>query len=320
MFKVIGVWRVFVIMILCTGISFKVFGQDYVPYFKEIEVAQELVADGKYEASLERYHDVFERFTFRYARDCINAAEVSIMLGDQTSITYFIECAIERGVPISYFENNRAYADYRKTGEWLEFIGKSEELITKYHDSLNQDLRSEINDMFAEDQRIRRKYYKWYNLLWRSRIGKKWETLNKEQVERIIEITKEHGFPGERLIGVDTPNDHDKISADQFSAGILIVIFIHHYSQPNPSFDSILLEQVQKGNLSNFHYATICDFEAQYGNGKYETHGPFGLRFTSNSSISDLNQKRKSIGIPSIKVLEKMNKEQRWTRFWNRLY
>ena len=40
-----------------------------------------------------------------------------------------------------------------------------------------------------------------------------------------------------------------KLNDDEYSAGMSIIIFIHHYSQPNVSFDSLLIEQVLLGNF-----------------------------------------------------------------------
>lgn len=94
--------------------------------------------------------------------------------------------------------------------------------------------KNKIVEMFEQDQEMRAKYYDAI-LFQRIRIGREWEALNKRQVERLVDITRKYGFPGEKLIGIDTKQMHPKISDGNISAGMPIVILIHHYSQPNKS-------------------------------------------------------------------------------------
>lgn len=103
------------------------------------------------------------------------------------------------------------------------------------------------------------------------------EGTERKQVHRLIEITREKGFPGEGLIGIDQPEYHEKIVGNEYSAGMPIIILLHHYSSPNPSFDSLLFGQIGKGYLYNEHFATICDFEAHFGKNKYSNFGYYGF-------------------------------------------
>lgn len=136
-----------------------------------------------------------------------------------------------------------------------------------------------------------------------------------------MQITKTYGFPGEKLIGLDRSDMHSKISTRNFSAGMSIILLIHHYSQPNQSYDTLLIEEVKKGNLYNEHFATICDFEAEYGKRKYENLGYYGLRHKPRKiDKKTLNVKREEIGILGFEQIEQLNQINNLTKFWNRLY
>ncbi len=76
--------------------------------------------------------------------------------------------------------------------------------------------------MFKQDQLKRKRFYKAI-LLKRKKIGREWEALNKMRVERIIEITKDQRFPGEKLIGIYTKSMHFKINDNDLSAGMPII-------------------------------------------------------------------------------------------------
>ena len=114
---------------------------------------------------------------------------------------------------------------------------------------------------------------------------------------------------------------HPKIRTNNYSAGMPIVIFIHHFSQPNLSYDSLLIDEVKKGNLYNEHFGTICDFEAEFGKSKFENYGYYGLRHQPRRlNENELNLKRQKIGILEFEQIEKLNKIKNISKFWNRLY
>lgn len=309
-----------VIQIAFILVSIPLMGQPYLNYYEGINQARIKVSVGEYEQALRIYSHIFEEFEFEFARDCVNAAETAVFLDDSLAAKKFIELSLRRGVPIEYFSKHTAFEQFRLTNTWKQILLDSAKLATAYQQAIDFEVRAEINTMFSEDQQIRKSYYKWYNFLLRPFISKKWEKLNKRQVERIMEITQQKGFPGEKLIGIDKHTFHPKIPYDQLSAGMPIVILIHHFSKPNPSHDSILKEQVYKGNLHTQHYGIICDFEAKFGKGKYETDGYYGAYPLPQTTSPVLNQKRKQIGLMRVEAVKKLNLQSTITKFWNRLY
>lgn len=297
------------------------FGQNYIDYYKGISKAQQEAADSNYSNALEIYYNTFEQYTFRFARDCYNAVEISALTRDTTKMNYFIGCSLQQGIPISVFKNASFLDKYRETKHWEGVVKSSDSLHHLYRSSIDLDIRDEITQMFAADQQVRMRYYKWYNIPIRPFLSRKWENLNRTQVHRIMEITKEFGFPGERLIGVDLPSMHPKIHSLQLSAGMPIVIFIHHFSQPNPSFDPLLFEQIETSYLWNQHFATICNFEAAYGKNKHDSFGAHSLRFhPKNPALLEIDNRRIKIGLPSLKDEQKIEKSPAFTHFHNRLY
>lgn len=294
--------------------------QNYLNYYAQVNRAKLLAADANYQESALLYKKTFEAYDFVFARDCINAFEISSLTSLDSLTFYFIKSALKSGVTVSYFLKNPTLASFRSTQYWNEVAKDSATFRNEYESSIDIELRDEINQMFREDQEIREKYYHWSNLLFRPMIGNKWRKLNQAQVIRIVEITQKQGFPGERLIGIDLPKYHEKISANQFSAGMPIIIFVHHYSQPNASFDSLLQAEVFNGNLYNEHFATICDFEAAFGKNKFSCFGYYGLRHKpKNYQPDEFIEKRKGIGLLTNSEIQKLNSSNKMTKFWNSL-
>ncbi|WP_020536740.1 hypothetical protein [Lewinella cohaerens] len=294
--------------------------QDYIDYYSSINDAKRRVLEGEYDTALVIYKQTFETFEFEYARDCVNAAEVAAFLNEHESTNYFLECSLRIGVPLTFFEEKEKYEEFRKTDYWIQLVVASAMLHREYLGAIDSTLRAEINEMFREDQSIRSSYYKWWNFLWRPLIAKKWKALNKRQVNRLVEITKEQGFPGEKLIGIDVEEYHPKIDGNQCSAGMPIVILLHHYSQPNASHYSLFKEQIALGNLLNQHYATVSDFEAKYGKGQYANDGFYGVGLPLDGDTSEVEVKRAQIGLLDEKEMRNLNQQEVLTKFWNRLY
>ncbi|MEO1624092.1 MAG: hypothetical protein AAFV25_02965, partial [Bacteroidota bacterium] len=286
-----------VICIAMALLPWTIFGQTYANYYQYINEAKRSILEKKYDQAILAYRTAFETSDFEFARDCINASELAAFRREEESTKYFVALALRRGVPLEHFASSSKYEQFRETDYWKELVNRSDKLQAEYQNALDAELRAEINDMFAQDQKIRAAHYKWYNFLWRPLIGRKWEKLNERQVLRLVEITKTKGFPGEKLIGIDTEGDHPKIESDQYSAGMPIVLLIHHYSKPQPSFDSLFREQIWLGNLHNQHYATVCDFEAKFGKGKFSGDGFYGISQRPKDKGANYDAKRGKIGL-----------------------
>lgn len=294
--------------------------QNAIDYYKGINEGKMFAIENDYKSAINSYQQVFRKNDFVFARDCFNAIELSILAKDSVRIKYFIERAILQGIRISDIEKSHKLTDYLELSVLDEIKEKEDSLLTIYSSRINWEIREEVNQMFLEDQKIREKYYS-SNIFNKRKIAQKWEALNAIQVERLIEITKQYGFPGEKLIGIDRNEMHAKIRTDNYSAGMPIVILIHHFSRPNSSYDELLSEEVEKGNLYNEHFATICDFEAKFGKNRFNNFGYYGLRHQPKVlDKNTLNLKRQRIGILGFEHVEKMNKTKNLTKYWNRLY
>ncbi|TYB76166.1 TraB/GumN family protein [Bizionia myxarmorum] len=307
-------------IILLTVLPNVLCSQNYLDYYKGINTGKLLLADNQPEASLNSYYTTFENFHFVFARDCYNAIEIAAFAKDSLKLDYFIRRGIQQGLKwnqINRIENisRFQYADFLK-----EIEKEKDRLENSYKESINWEVRNMITEMFQQDQEIRERYYEAI-LFKRNKIGRDWETLNKKQVEKLIEITATYGFPGEKLIGIDTNQMHDKIANANMSAGMPIVLFIHHYSQPNQSYSALLLEQIKTGNLYNEHFATISDFEAAFGKNKFENFGYFAFKHKPKViNVMEINKRRTEIALPSLTDMGKLNRLTTITKFWNRLY
>ncbi len=301
-------------------IVLNVHGQDALAYYEKINEGKLYAIKKDFQSATNAYQRAFENADFSFARDCYNAIELAVRAQDTAKLGYFLSKAILRGIQLEHIEAAGILMNYANTTFYNHVKEKKDSLYNVYVSSVNWELRKEINEMFSEDQKIREEYYN-AALIKRKKIGKRWEELNARQVDRLVEITKTYGFPGEQLIGIDKNDMHPKVVTNGYSAGMPIVLLIHHFSRPNTSHDELLLEEVKKGNLYNEHFATICDFEAEFGKKKYEYFGYFGLRhYPKKAAIPLLNSNREKIRLLKVEQINQLNQVECLTKFWKRLY
>ncbi|MEL7122277.1 MAG: hypothetical protein AAFO07_22705 [Bacteroidota bacterium] len=294
--------------------------QNYLDYYQEINQGRLHLLEEKLDAAIDSYYTTFETFDFVFARDCYHTMELAVLAGDTMKLDYFIRRGLQRGIKMEFLLNAGLLDDYKEAAFMKAILVDQDQLAEQYQASINWDIRAEIIGMFAADQAIRKRYYD-ATLFKRKKIGKEWEALNKKQVERMIEITKEYGFPGEKLIGIASQEMHEKVDDGSLAAIMPIIIFIHHYSQPNPSYNEILIEQIPKGNLHNKHFATICDFEAEFGKGKYPNLGYFAFNHKPKKlDMEAINKRRQKVKLLSIQKYDQLFASRKLKAFWVRLY
>ncbi len=309
--------------ILLWLISFCTYGQEttYYDYYKGINLAKSMIAEDDIESALNHYIEIFKKFDFIFARDCFNAFELSLKFKDNEKIFYLIQRCIKQGVEFDSFMTNNELDSFKQTDYWKELLISKDSLYISYQKNINIEIREEIIEMFNTDQELRERAYKArFNIFKRRKLMKQWSELSKVQVNRLIEITKGYGFPGEKLIGLDYSNMHPKISSKRLSAGMPIVIFIHFYSEPNANYNDLIKMNIKTGYIFNEHFAIISDFQNKYGKLFTEIVPPYSERFNPKESVNQINKNRYEIGLPNLEIQYKIQKNNLITPFWVHLY
>lgn len=308
------VWLLF----FCTQMGM---GQTMDAYYQGILTAKRALIADQFPEAIQHYYHTFETAPFIFSRDTYNALELACHLKNNEKTNYFTIKCLQQGVPFELLAEGTLLSDFRKTNYW-NFIERQKDFYrSKYLQSIDMEMRSRVNAMFEADQAMREKAYKSrFNPFKKRKINAAWEALNAEQVIQIVALTENHGFPGEQLIGIDESQMHPKIQSNRLTAGMPIVILIHHYSQPNPSYNELLFEEVKKGKLWNEHYAVLNDFQQKYGKGKYGFFVPYSKRFGGIAKPEKTNQARADIGLLTIEEEMALSSKNILTPFWRQLY
>ncbi|MCH2224843.1 MAG: hypothetical protein MK066_08755 [Crocinitomicaceae bacterium] len=297
-----------VIFLLCSRYSFS---QDYYEYYEGVNKAKLSLIEDSLEKGVKHYFETFEKFDFVFARDCFNALEVASKIGNFDKIDCFFRRCLIQGIEFSFLEQKSILTDFKNTSAWPEILLVKDSLRSIYENNVNWEIRDEINTIFAKDQAIRDLTDKnRFNIFRIRKLNKQFEEVDRKLVLRMIQITKEYGFPGEKLIGLDTDSMHQKMNHRNLTAGMPIVVFIHHYSQPNKSHNSLLIDEVKKGNISNEHYATISDFQYTYGKEKDRDELCYSLMFIPELDSEIIDDNRSKINLLSISRTSELQRKK----------
>ncbi len=310
-----------ILLFFSTNLSFSQESVDYRDYYEGVNKARKSIVGDSLEQSLTAYKATFEKYEFVFARDCYNALQVASKLGNHDETAYFMQRCLKQGIELEILQEAPFLTDFKTSELWLQVLSVADSLHAHYLSTINTSVREEITSMFTEDQRMRELNYRnRFNPFKKKKLNKEWEELNRQQVKRLIDITNEFGFPGERLIGLDYGNMHPKINSIGCSAGMPIVLFIHHFSSPNESYNEILLDHINTGYLHNEHYAIISDFQHTYGKEKFGKIPCYSQRFNPKVAIEEINTNREAIGLMDLSTQYALQKVAIIKPFWMQLY
>lgn len=290
-----------VISLLFILFSVQASGQNYVDYHRELNKAKLLAVGGQFKAAAELTKLTFEAYEFRYARDCVHGIQMAAKTSDTLLVQFFVEAGLKQGIPLSYLRRMSELNWFKATESWRWIEQNADSLEKIYNSSINAELSDETRKMNDELLELKARPVR----------GAKWRKLIEQQVDRLVDITREFGFPGERLIGIDTVS---------LSAGIPIEILTQYYTKARPSNDELFFKQLELGYLYNEHFATICDFQGEFGRKKYDKRGYYGLRFGQKGrKLNYYDAKRQEIGLMTFTEYSKLEKLNLLTKFWKQL-
>lgn len=179
--------------------------------------------------------------------------------------------------------------------------------IDRIESGFNDSLITVINDLFEEDQRIRKSKYSKAARSYNScasdtncdQFSKEMEdikTLYDEiihvdslNVQTILSIISDFGFPGEELVGSEAYHN------------AFIILLHFDKDAENSVLGTILDSALMRGQILPEDYAWIIDRRLAWGQGKspYFYEMPMGLEFLTPEQIVEIDQRRAAIGLPA---------------------
>jgi hypothetical protein len=289
---------------------FSVFGQDYISYHQRVIIAEQAILDSNYAEAVDIYDSLFNRYDFVFANDCYTATQTAIVDKQFDKAFSFIGRGFKQGLKIEIIDEDSILVELKNHSQWEEMVNKYDSLRNIYINNVDWNLRACIDSLNDLDQKLRDKHelHPW-NFLWRPFIWWKWCSVTKHIVEdTLFQIIKEKGYPAEKLIGLDEKWMHYKIKRDSKRSFFACTILIHYYSKPRKfEINKLLEEEIRKGNITPDQYASIIDFQAEWGKEKYYKVLYYNQTQKTNDTtlFLTINKNRYNIGLESIDAWEK---------------
>lgn len=281
--------------------------ENYLEYHKQAREIENKILDSSYSEAVKMYHSLFREYDFVFAEDCFRAAQTACVDGDTTSAFTFLKRATKQGLTMKRILTDSLLVDLQKSNNWTEYESKYDSLRKIYSASINWELRSKINELYDLDQFYRDKHelHPW-NFLWRPLIAVKWKKVVREIVENeLTPLILKYGFPNEKLIGLDEASFHHKHQYDKLKSNFAFIILVHYFSHSRPTtLNEILLSNIETGNISPRQYASLIDFQAQWGRNKYYK----GLHYNewhsskNEKDLDQINKNREAIGLEDLET------------------
>lgn len=262
---------------------------DYYPQTAKAKVEFYL---GSYEKAFDYYQKAFEHCdaiaigthhdTFRFSIVCAE-------LGKNELAIDFMEKTLRKGRTLSSYENNETFENILKTKQGQNLVANYDKMRKEYLSSLNMTLRAELQAMREIDQRL---------------VGQqeKRDSVFKVNDKRLVEIFDEFGYPNEQIVG--------NYGIDFTSADPTILLLHTDDSIRINYFIPKIKEFVKNGKCPPNTLGTMYDNLALFNN-EPQTHGTYENQNGGYANmISDttlVNKNRAEIGLPSLKLTEKIN-------------
>lgn len=300
--------------VLLTGLllfSFSnAFGQDYIRYHQRIGKAEQAILDSNYTDAVAIYDSVFKEYSFVFAENCYTATQTAVVEGNYSKAFQFLQRCFLQGLGLEIIDKDSILIQLKDQDQWPSVKTKFDSLNKIYKGNVDWELRIKIDSLNALDQKYRDKHetHPW-NFLWRPFIWHKWKKVTRNIVEnKLYQIIKEKGFPGERIIGVDKEWMLHKRKYNSKGSHFAYLILIHYYSVPRKlQMEELLNEEIKNGNLLPSHFASLMDFQALNGKGKYYHGGFYNERGKTKDStkFEQINQRRHAIGLEDFQFRDK---------------
>ena len=274
--------------------------QNYWNYHEQINKAEKLISDEKFQEALNIYNEVFNNYDFVFLRDYKIAAQLALNLDRQEKAFQIIKKGISAGWRIKKIKKHNYLSILRRTPEWELVEEAYPELRKKYLESIDESTRKSVRQMFKKDQRkalgalfrIGEKAQEKYAL-------KKFAPHSEIQLKQLIEILEDHGYPGEQLIG------------NHFWAS---TILSHHnsltseYVKKDTLYDFIkpqLIKAIETGQISPYEFALIDDWRIAIISERTQTGYGF-LNPPSTSTLIETNKLRFKVGLRTVELRNKL--------------
>lgn len=231
---------------------------NYLNYHREILKAEQLFFIHQFDSSIHYYRDIFTRYPKPFAKDCFIALQFAGLRKDTASASFFFLKAFENGVKLEDLYKAKHIATLLSDVSYRNHVGEIYKGGRRsYLMSINRPLRDSINRMLKRDFMAKSLAVGYRDSNFIYHFSGKDVAIFDENLQTLIKLVKNYGYPGQHLIGLeDDELDSARSRKDYLFSSIADIILFHHTCGLY-FLKKDLLKAIEKGELLPREYALI---------------------------------------------------------------
>lgn len=268
----------------------------YASYHQKVILAETFIAKEDFDAALKVYKDIFKTYDYILLREYQLATQLAIKLDKDEEAALFLTRGIEGGWTKKAIKKNQLLKNWLDTEKGQVLMLDYDKFHEGFKQGVNDTLSSQVHEMFKRDQKLALKaLFRLSSASQDKYAEKKFAPHSEKQMEQLLRIINEVGYPGAKHIGNDMwmsiiLSHHNSISQNYAKADTL---FLH--------LRPLLKEAIDKGEMLPVDFAFIEEWrfatmtvpsEVSYG----FLEAPFKDSLTKTDSL------RAAIGLRSVQL------------------
>jgi hypothetical protein len=270
--------------------------QDYTQYHHQVIEAELLIVDQKYQEALLMYEEIFNAYDFVFLNEYQVATQLAVAINDHEKAIKYLQEGIDAGWTLKSIKKNEYLKNLQTGPEWKSIKQTYKAKYSEYEAGLNQVVRKKVKKMYAQDQWKAIGALFTFSSKRQDRYAeKKFAPHSVKQMDKLISILKESGYPGERLIGNNywmstVLSHHNSISQAYVEQDTL-----YQFVKPK------LVDALKAGQMSPWEFALVDDWYRAVKSDRNEAGYGF-LNQPTKEKLATVNQLRDQIGLRSVET------------------
>ena len=308
-----------IIIIVISTSSFKQISSDkdsiYIRYSTIIQEGESYVLNNDLSKALKSYNKALHLIEKPIASDCFTALQIAAHQEKNNKFRKFLKKAFAVGLAPKDLGKDSLLTSFIKGNQLESIVQKTFDKYEKvYSQSVNQFLIDTISKISSYDNKWKVFYIDSLKAMSKKSNPEKAEFYDRKYdsiVTRLVEkklfpLISQYGYPGERQIGPGRVASPYEPYDYAFSNNATLFILLHYYDgSKGCKYNTLLREEMKKGNLRPEHYARIIDYQVKYGDNKC-TVLPYNEWGENNTlSVEKINSRRAEIGLGKFELIEK---------------
>ena len=128
--------------------------QDYSEYHLRVKKIEKLIIKHSFKKALVQYESIFDDYDFVFQRDYKIAIQLTAFINDTANTYRLMREGVVHGISLSELKKLKVLKPLQKGSSWKKLENDYPQLRREYWNTKNREIKSELNQMFKEDQKI----------------------------------------------------------------------------------------------------------------------------------------------------------------------